>query len=342
MLMGSKGWGNWSSFRSPRSGGNRAGIYTSGGGGAAPEMTKYGTYVSPPGGGGGYTPPRYTPYQAPPRGNYNTNMIRDSHSNQGLGRPNTQHERDMYYWQQGDPDVFRYSGGGVTTEERNDWLKRQGYKSEARPWEYDAGAFQNPFLGKHVGIADRMAGAVGSRGSNVEGSRGMVDMFANRASGLGGPSVAMNQLKAGTDRNIAQQMAMGRSGGNPAAMRSAMYATGDANQAAANQAAQLRSKEMQDAGSQYIAAQQAYQSGMQAEEAHRDSMIQSYINSGMSTEKAQWAANMELEQKRAEQHAKAQATKAKVGSAGGGPSPWWGIAGSGISAGGAIGAAAAR
>lgn len=63
------------------------------------------------------------------------------------------------------------------------------------------------------------------------------------------PSIAQNQLQAGTDANIAQQMAMAQSGrGNPAlAQRLAMTGGADAQQAMAGQASLARLQEQQGA-----------------------------------------------------------------------------------------------
>ena len=168
------------------------------------------------------------------------------------------------------------------------------------------------------------------------------------------PSMAQMQLQQGRDAGIAAQMAMANSGGGPAAMRTAQYQAGDANQQMAGQAAMLRAQEMEDArkgmmtlGSQYGQMREqdigAQKLGSQVElesRAQNDALVQAYRQMGMSVEQAQWAAKMELESKQADQHARAQATRAGIASAGAGPSPWWGLAGAGLSGAATIGASA--
>ncbi len=77
-----------------------------------------------------------------------------------------------------------------------------------------------------------------------------IEMLRRSASGTGGPSVAQMQLQRGTDRNMAQALALASSaqGVNPAlAMRQAQNARASASQDAAGQSAELRMREMQDA-----------------------------------------------------------------------------------------------
>lgn len=241
----------------------------------------------------------------------------------------------MYYNQPADPNAYRYSGGGASKEERGDWLGRQGYDIWTRPWEFDQGTFKNPYMNDQLGMMDARIRDVQGRGDQWgDDQRAFAQTLQDRAMG-NGPSVAEQQLQRTTDKNISQQMAMAKSGGNPAAMRGAMYGAGDANQMAAGQGAELRAAEMLKAGEQYGDFMQGARSGDMQMEAQRDDLIRQYTAAGMDAQNAQWAANMELENQRAQQHQQAQATQAGVASSQG-PSPWWGLAGAGLSAGGSI------
>jgi hypothetical protein len=76
-----------------------------------------------------------------------------------------------------------------------------------------------------------------------------------QAQGIGAPSVANLQLQAGTDRGLAQQMAMAASqGGGALAQRQSQRGMADISQAAAGQAAALRAQEQLAAQNQYAQA----------------------------------------------------------------------------------------
>jgi hypothetical protein len=71
------------------------------------------------------------------------------------------------------------------------------------------------------------------------------------------PSVAQQQLQAGTDQALRAQLAAARSGGNPAAAYQAQLMGASTMQTAANQAAQLRAQERQAARGDMLAAERS-------------------------------------------------------------------------------------
>jgi hypothetical protein len=238
------------------------------------------------------------------------------------------------------PETYRNSAPPGSRDERGDWMADQGYNHYARPWEYDSEQYQNPYGQSQMDMLGGRIEDIQSRGDawgDKQSSFG--DVLQSRAMGEG-PSVAENQLQRTTDKNIAQAMAMGR-GGGPASMRTAQYAGGDMNQMAAGQGAELRAGEMQKAGEQYGSFMEGARTGDMNLEAQRDDLIRQYTAAGMTVQDAQWQANMALENNRAGQHQQAQATRAGIASSNQ-PSPWYGLGGAALGAGGAIGAAAMK
>lgn len=107
--------------------------------------------------------------------------------------------------------------------------------------------------GTTIGRAERDDAAQIDTTKQAEFRQKQMD-FANQLqqqmSGGGGPSIAQLQFQKNADSNIANQMAIARSGGGPLAMRQAMMNTASLNQQAANQSAQIREQEMMDAQNQ--------------------------------------------------------------------------------------------
>ncbi len=147
-----------------------------------------------------------------------------------------------------------------------------------------------------------------------------------------GPSGAQMQLKQATDRGLSQAMALGASyrGGNAlAGMRQAQFAQADMQQNAANQSAQIRAQEQQSAQQALIshlaqgrqqdigfAAQQAgfnqqanqvnagfqqdanmanLQGGIQ-QNAQKESLVQQYLQMGMTLDQANYQAQVQQNQ----------------------------------------------
>lgn len=155
-----------------------------------------------------------------------------------------------------------------------------------------------------------------------QGQQQLAQMLFQQAMGQG-PSAAQAQLQAGNAAAINAQMAMARSGGNPNAMRGAMFNAAGITQQNANAAAQLRAQEMlagrQLYGDQLATARgqdiqnQQYNAGMQqhlwdnilqnnqtnaqlnAQQTQaRDQLLQGFLDRGMSMGEADRAADMAL------------------------------------------------
>lgn len=248
---------------------------------------------------------------------------------------------------------------------RNEALKDQGYELKARPYDFNAAKFRDPNYGANKKKLQRYEESFFNRRAprldmgQMNQSRRM-SLGALRTAGQGyqdvlsgnAPSVAQLQLQQGRDANINAAMAMANSarGGNfGAAQRAAQMQSGDMNQQMAGQASMLRAQEqdmarqgMMNLGQQYanVRGQDIGVQGLQAQtqlqnQAMNDQMVNQFVQMGMSNDQAQWAAQMELERQRAQQHQAAQATLNGIG-ASDSPSPWWSLAGAGIGALGAV------
>ena len=145
--------------------------------------------------------------------------------------------------------------------------------------------------------------------------QGLADMLQAQALGQG-PSAAQSTLQLANDKAINAQMAMARSGGNPAAMRQAMFNAATLTQQNAGEAASLRANEMQrgrelyasqlqgargldDSMSQFNAGQanqaEAINAGNYGQAAQQDErVIQMMIDRGYSRADAERNANMEI------------------------------------------------
>lgn len=145
-----------------------------------------------------------------------------------------------------------------------------------------------------------------------------------RASGAA-PSVAENQLRAGTDRNIATAAALAasaRGGANPALVqRHMMTNVASANQQAASDAATLRAQEQASAEaqlSQSLGTTRSQDVGLATSQAQLDQgvklanatlqqqtqaqmneLTQKYVAMGLSLDQAQFQAQMDLEKLKA-------------------------------------------
>lgn len=164
--------------------------------------------------------------------------------------------------------------------------------------------------------------SAGGQAWQTGGQQALAKMLFDQANGQG-PSAAQAQLQSGNDAAINAQMAMARSGGNPNAMRSAMFNAAGITQQNANAAAQLRAQEMmagrQLYGDQLATARgqdmqnQQYNANMQQhlfdsqlqnnqfnasakiqQAQAREQLLQNYIDRGFSMAEADRAADMAL------------------------------------------------
>lgn len=108
--------------------------------------------------------------------------------------------------------------------------------------------------------------------------QGLADMLYQQSMG-NGPSAAQSTLQMANDRAINAQMAMARSGGNPAAMRQAMFNAATLTQQNAGEAASLRANEMQ-------AGRSLYANQLQGARGLDDSMSQ--FNAGQTNQMEQF------------------------------------------------------
>jgi len=121
----------------------------------------------------------------------------------------------------------------------------------------------------------------------------LIGQLQQQAAGQG-PSLAQAQLKAASDRSLAQQMAAAAAarGANPAAaQRQLMQNQAAAQRTLGAQAAQTGLQEQQ-------AAQQQLGSLVQNEQARADQLALQYMQSGLDVDTAQQQAQIELERQR--------------------------------------------
>lgn len=145
----------------------------------------------------------------------------------------------------------------------------------------------------------------------------LADLLYQQAMGQG-PSAAQSQLQLANDKAINAQMSMARSGGNPAAMRQAMFNAATLTQQNAGEAASLRANEMM-AGRQLYGNQlqgmrgadetlgmfnagQGNQVGIQNASnfqnavQSKEQLMQQYIRDGATLTEADRAADMQIAQ----------------------------------------------
>jgi hypothetical protein len=195
---------------------------------------------------------------------------------------------------------YQHSGGNPIA------LGDYGYSPTARPYEFNEPAFANPYEQRDLGVINAgMAGAAGDY-AGVRGVRSnLTSMLMDQAQG-NGPSVAELTYRKTLDDNIRNLSSMAASGGNnPALRRAAMFKSGELGQQASADTAMIRSNEMQKA--RETLGQISGQDQQQLAQ-----LTQYYTTQGLSLDQAQWAAQMDLEKLRAQQHQAAQATQAGI------------------------------
>lgn len=245
-------------------------------------------------------------------------------------------------------------------------LETQGYSLTARPYEFNESAFENPYFNELLnkyerGLAQRQQVRVPTFNaatidtSPQDQSRNfqlaLSEQLYNQSLGLG-PSAAVEAYKTAADRNLANTVATiasNRGDLSPLARRIVMQKASEQEQqlaaAVAQQRAQeqltaqgqlasvasgMRTSDLSLAQNQAALAQEAERSNQAAElEGQRqlDAMTQFYLNAGYTLSQAQWAARMELETQRANQHIQAQSIARSIGAQNKGSSIWGKIAG---------------
>jgi hypothetical protein len=259
----------------------------------------------------------------------------------GVSGPTPNVTQDYANWQ-------KMTGNSVKDVRKSmglDWQKKWaeerykdlGYKLGARPYEFDSSKFSNQYYDKNNQLLN--SGRLDASGRTLDqgNMRNFEDMLMAQYQGQG-PSLAQNQYRQNVDQNIKAALAIGNR--SPAAMRSAQYSVGDMNAQAANQSAQIRAQEQMMAGQMLQQQQAQIQSGVLEQQKANDQLVQYYTSQGLSLDQAQWAAQMELENMKGQQHLGAQSIANKIGAPGGGGGNFWGnLTGGVLQAGSTLGAA---
>lgn len=212
------------------------------------------------------------------------------------------------------------TGGNPWTDAYSGFKKAAGL--EATPYEYDPNAFVDPYREGNKEMLGQYLEQYGNRGVDQSAQQqfrnqqqSLIEALTRQANGEG-PSLAQMQLRNATDRNMAQAMAMQASaGGDPAlAMRNVANERAGIGQQMAGQSAMARLEEQNRAQSmlgQALAGargQDIQASGLDVQmQALNDQMVRQFVMAGLSLDEAQFAANMELEKLKGQQHLGTQA-----------------------------------
>ncbi|MCP3681250.1 MAG: hypothetical protein GY861_01040 [bacterium] len=229
--------------------------------------------------------------------------------------------------------------GKDKSKAKDEALKREGYQMKARPYEFDEGRYNNPYLEEQLKMLnDRLAAREGvappqvgeidatNQAQSREYQMALMEQLAGQTRGEGG-SLAQLQFQSALDKGIQSQHAMAASGAgvNPIlAQKMAMQGTENLALGAGSQSAQLRLQEQmaaqqalgqvsgqtrgQDLGLNQLEVQRGA-TNVQAQLAAQqqlDQMTQFYVGQGMNQQNAQWAAMIDLEKSKAQQHQSAQ------------------------------------
>lgn len=251
------------------------------------------------------------------------------------------------------PGADNYLGGDKNFY--NKFYKNYGYSLKARPYEYDASAFEDPNYAGNAAKLQAMQAFYGNRGAPTSQWQGdqagllstLAGQYGQAASGQG-PSIAEMSLNRAREGNIASAMALSRSQpGNPAAARTAAYNVTDINQDIAGQTAIARLQEVELArqGLAGVAGQYGQMSAQDVTAALQqqqlnDNMVAQFVAQGLSLDQAQVEARRQLEQMRGQQHMTAQQTLKGIGAGGGGGNTSAALGGALIGGAAAVGSAA--
>lgn len=186
------------------------------------------------------------------------------------------------------------TGTGINTEQREVATGPFGWaKGGADQYTLDQSLARANTGGIDAAANDEFARALRQRespeGRAVRAAQGVNSAFRGQQQGLAdmlyqqsmgnGPSAAQSTLQMANDRAINAQMSMARSGGNPAAMRQAMFNAATLTQQNAGEAATLRANEMQ-------AGRSLYANQLQGARGLDDSMSQ--FNAGQTNQMEQF------------------------------------------------------
>lgn len=247
---------------------------------------------------------------------------------------------DYAWWNKANDNSVKDIRNSYGLDWQRKWAEERykdlGYKLGARPYEFDQSQFNNPYYNKNSNLLSGGLRDASGRTLDQAGQNRFADMLMAQYQG-NGPSLAQGQYRQNVDQNIKAALAMGNR--SPSAMRSAQYSVGDMNAQAANQSAQLRAQEQLAAGQLLQQQQQMIQQGVLEQQRANDAMVQYYTSQGLSLDQAQWAAQMELQRMKGEQHIQAQSIANKIGAPQSGPGFWERLGGGLIGAGAELGSA---
>lgn len=153
-------------------------------------------------------------------------------------------------------------------------------------------AFKIPDAQKYRDKADTQYGAAVERGAYIQPKqRSFIESLEQAAAG-GGPSVAEEQLKSASNRNLAQQVAAAQAARNPNAALTQRSLMRTGQEAAAQTAEQAATMKMQE----QLAARSQLGSQLTQERNAADQLTQQYLGQGFSMAQAQQQAMADLEQ----------------------------------------------
>ena len=213
------------------------------------------------------------------------------------------------WWEKAGKAALGLAGGGIVGGVLAGWGEdiQDAYQRnlQAETYKFDPEAFQDPRAEQNRAMLQGRLAGIEGRGMDDpfrQGQLTLAEQLAAQARGEG-PSLAQMQLREGTDRNLAQALAMqATAGGNPAlAQRGIAQQRSDIGQQAAMQSGQTAMQEQMIARQQLAGVLGQGRAGEQQQMALNDQMVRHFIDAGLSIDEAQFAANMELERLRGQQ-----------------------------------------
>lgn len=219
-----------------------------------------------------------------------------------------------------EPQGFLEQVGGAIFGNQNDpGLLGTGHRQVQR-YDVDPNAANIPgYQGLQDSLARGLANAGGRAAPQVDaraqdqmraGQNSLISGLQAQAGGTG-PSLAQNQLRAATDRNLSQALAVAQTAGagNAGALRNVANQRAAIGQEAAGQSADLRLNEQMQAQNQLgqvlagargqdIALGSQNAQLQQGQNALNDNLVQFYTGKGLDLATAQTQARMQMEQMR--------------------------------------------
>lgn len=187
------------------------------------------------------------------------------------------------------------------------------FKSPVLPYEYNQGAFKNPYLEQEQGnISSEQQRILGGGGSgqaqNLQNQGQFLNELQNRAMG-NGPSVAQQQLQQGLQQNqagIAAQIASSRNQNTGQALREGLMAQANAGTNMNAQAAQLRAQEMMGNQNSYMQGLQGQNQQYLQQQQITNPAMANLLAQQQNAYQNQFASNQGLQQLQGNQYLGAQ------------------------------------